>query len=244
MEALFHLLLEFLSRLVLTDKSIPIKGFTDKRNITLTFVLSFTGEFLPIQITYGGKTDRNQPRGVEFPKGFNVTQNPRHWSNEEETIKFIKHIINPRVISIGLPEDQSALLILDVFNGQCTFKVNNLLTKLNIKVVMVPANMAHLFQPLDLTVNGSAKNFMKKKFVTWYANEVKKKIEERVPIESVEIDLSLTRIKPTHALWLIELFNFWTSEEGKKTILNGWKKAGVTNILMKTEILPPKDPFM
>ena len=58
--------------------------------------------------------------------------------------------------------------------------------------------------------------------------------------ETVEIDLSLTRIKPTHALWLIELFNFLTSEEGKKMIL----KAGVTNILMKTEILPPKDPFM
>ena len=54
-----------------------------------------------------------------------------------------------------------------------------------------------------------------------YANEVKKKIEEGVPIESVEIDLSLTRIKSTHALWLIELFNFLTSEEGKKTILNG-----------------------
>ena len=103
--------------------------------------------------------------------------------------------------------------------------------------------MTHFFQPLDLTVNGSAKNFMKK-FVTWYANEVKKKIKEGVPIESVEIDLSLTSIKPTHALWLIELFNFLTSEEGKKTILNGWKNAGVTNILMKTEILPPKDPFM
>ena len=47
------------------DKSIPIKGLTDKRNITLTFVVSFTGEFLPLQIIYGGKTDRSQPRGVK-----------------------------------------------------------------------------------------------------------------------------------------------------------------------------------
>ena len=38
------------------DKSIPIKGLTDKRNITLTFVVSFTGEFLPMQIIDSGKT--------------------------------------------------------------------------------------------------------------------------------------------------------------------------------------------
>ena len=44
------------------DKSIPIKGLTDKRNITLTFVVSFTGEFLPMQIIYGGKTDRTDTK--------------------------------------------------------------------------------------------------------------------------------------------------------------------------------------
>ena len=55
------------------EKSVPIKGLTDKRNITLTFAVTFTGDFLPImQIIYEGKTDRSQPRGVVFPKGFHV----------------------------------------------------------------------------------------------------------------------------------------------------------------------------
>ena len=40
------------------------------------------------------------------------------------------------------------------------------------------------------------------------------------------------------------LIYFLTSKEGKKKILNDWKKADVTNILKKGEILPPKDPFM
>ena len=31
----------------------------------------------------------------------------------------------------------------------------------NIKLTKIPANMANLFQPLDLTVNGSAKAFLK-----------------------------------------------------------------------------------
>ena len=74
------------------EKSVPIKGLTDKRNITLTFAVTFTGDFLPMQIIYGGKTDRSQLRGVVFPKGFHVTQNEKHWSNENETINFIEQV--------------------------------------------------------------------------------------------------------------------------------------------------------
>ena len=61
------------------EKSVPIKGLTDKRNITLAFAVTFTGDFLLMQIIYGGKTNRSQPRGIVFPKGFHVTQNEKHW---------------------------------------------------------------------------------------------------------------------------------------------------------------------
>ena len=151
-----------------------------------------------------------------------------HWSNEEETIELIKHIINQRAIAarkeMGLPKNQKALLIWDVFKGQCTDKVNALLEKLNVKVVTVPANM-------------------RKKFVTWYAEEVKRKIEEGTPTEHMEVNFNLTRLKPIHAGWMIEMYNFLTSEEGRVTILNGWKKAGIAGVIKKTEV-PPKDPFV
>ena len=32
------------------SKSVPVAGHSDKRNITLTFVVSLAGEFLPMQI--------------------------------------------------------------------------------------------------------------------------------------------------------------------------------------------------
>lgn len=229
------------------EKSVPIKGLTDKRNITLTFAITFAGDFLPMQIIYGGKTDRSQPRGVVFPKGFHVTQNEKHWSNETETVNFIKTVINPYIIEkrkeLGLPADQKALLTWDVFRGQTTDHVAQLLDSLNIKVAKVPANMTHFFQPLDLTVNGAAKNFMRKKFVTWYAKEVKMQIDAGVPTESIEVDLKLTSLKALHANWLIELYNNLTTADGRETVLNGWKKSGVSAVLNKEEILPPKDPF-
>ena len=42
----------------------------------------------------------------------------------------------------------------------------------------VPNNMTHYFQPQDLTVNAVAKHFLKDKFEIWYANEVKKQLDE------------------------------------------------------------------
>ena len=102
---------------------------------------------------------------------FHVSQNEKHWSNETETVNFIEQVINPYVTDkrkeLGLPADQKALLTWDVFRGQATDHVAQIFDSLNIKVVKVPANMTHFFQPHDLTVNGSAKNFMRKKFVTW-----------------------------------------------------------------------------
>ena len=80
------------------EKSVPIKGLTDKRNITLTFVVSLSGESLPMQIINGGKTTASQPRGFQFPKGFCLSQNPKHWSNEQETLKLIDGVINPYLV--------------------------------------------------------------------------------------------------------------------------------------------------
>ena len=77
------------------SKSVPIKGLTDKHSITLNFVISLSGELLPLHIIYGGKTKANLQRGVEFPSEFSVTQSTKHWSNEQETIKLIDTIVNP-----------------------------------------------------------------------------------------------------------------------------------------------------
>ena len=44
-----------------------------------------------------------------------------------------------------------------------TQAVKNKLELLSVEQVSVPANMTHFFQPLDLTVNKVAKNFMKKR---------------------------------------------------------------------------------
>ena len=55
-----------------------------------------------------------------------------------------------------------ALLIIYVFQGQMTEPVLNILKEYNICLVIVPAIMTDIFQPLDLTVNRSVKSFFKR----------------------------------------------------------------------------------
>ena len=138
------------------DKSVSIKGLSDKRNIILTFVVTLAGDFIPLQIVYAGKTKRCHPN-FQFPSGFCIFQNPKHWSNEEETMKLIDKIIIPYIVKkrseLNLPATQKALVIWDVFKGQVTEKVLEKLKSVDCEFVAVPANMTHFFQPLNLTVN-------------------------------------------------------------------------------------------
>ena len=63
------------------SKNVPIKGVDDKRQITATFAVSSTGNVLPIQLIYTGKTRRSLPK-YEFPASFSVGFTKNHWSNQ------------------------------------------------------------------------------------------------------------------------------------------------------------------
>ena len=107
----------------------------------------------------------------------------------------------------------------------------------------VPANMTHFFQPLDLTVNGSAKTYMRKQFVTYYTAAVKQQMDSGIQLEDIEIDFRLTVLKPLHAQWMVNMFNFFTTDKGKEVITKGWKRSGITSVLDGTLFLPIEDPF-
>ena len=103
--------------------------------------------------------------------------------------------------------------------------------------------MTHFFQPLDLTVNRSAKQFMRKQFVMYYSEIVWHKLENGESVEDIEVDLRLTAINPLHARWLVSMYNFFTSNKGARIIGKGWKKAGISGLLDGTTTIPSADPF-
>ena len=147
-------------------KTIPIKGIDDKRQITATFAISMSGEFLPIQVIYEGKTKRCLPK-YTFPASFDATFSENHWSNTEKSLSFFNEIVFPHFKNVrkakGYPDEQMSLIIMDTFKGQDNDEVAKLCRKNNCALISVPHNLANKFQPLDITVNKPAKSFIKDK---------------------------------------------------------------------------------
>ena len=187
---------------------------TYRKSLTATFGITFCNSFLSIQLIYGGKTSQSIPR-TKFPESFSLSANVNNFSNTMESIKLIHEFTLPYVERerrrLG-SECQPALLITDVFRRQMTQPVWDLLKENDILLVRVPANMTHIFQPLDLTVNRSAKSFFKRKFTEWYSNELKLQLETGTKLDNIEVKLNLTTLKPLHSTWIIEFYNKMTSK--------------------------------
>ena len=131
------------------------------------------------------------------------------------------------------------MMIIDVFSGQMINLVTENLKGNNMKLTRVPVNMTNLFQPLELTINGFAKIFLKKKFAELYGSLISKQLEEEKSIEDINIVL-----KPLHAKWINEFYDYMASEESCKIISNHWKATFITEAIEQgTKDLEPLNMF-
>ena len=94
-------------------------GKDDKQQITAVIGCSMSGDVLPFQLIYEGKTSRCLP-SCNFPRGFDITCNPTHWSNEMTMLRYLDKVVFPNVAQkrdLGMSAEFPALLL---FGGQCT----------------------------------------------------------------------------------------------------------------------------
>ena len=69
--------------------------------------------------------------------------------------------------------------------------------------------------------------------MTYYSTAVKGQLDSGMALEDIEVNLRLTAIKPLHAQWLVDMYNFFTTERGQQIINAGWKKAGILGLLRR-----------
>ena len=91
----------------------------------------------PNSINLSCKNTVESATKFKFPKEFHVTKTPNHWANEETSIAFLEHVFNLYFETLREELNSSSpwLLISDVFKGQWTGNVKEIVRRSNGKMV-------------------------------------------------------------------------------------------------------------
>ena len=85
--------------------------------------------------------------------------------------------------------------------------------------------------PKEFSLSVNEKAFLKAKFTEWLSQKIEEGLSEGKDFEDIDILLILSVLKPLHASWVVDLYNYLTTTKGKVVIENGWKKPGITEAI-------------
>ena len=89
-------------------------------------------------------------------------------------------------------------------------------------MVLSPPNTTDSLQPMDLSVNRPAKDFLKRCFEEWYSEEVMKQLNGK-EVEATEIQpikLGLPMLKELGAKWLVKMTDYFA--DNPQIVVNGF----------------------
>ena len=191
-------------------------------------------------LLYQGKTDRCHAK-FAFPEGFHIYHASNHWVNEQTVKLFYENVIVPYVAHVRLEKqipDQKALLIMDNFKAHKSGYVLQPLEDSGVFVVFLPANTTNRLQPLDLSINKAAKDFLRDKFRQWYAKEVSKSLQNGLDDGIKPVDMSAGVMKELGAKWLVAFYDYTSIHP--ELVINGFKDAGIVHALENGMVGPPQ----
>lgn len=125
---------------------------------------------------------------------------------------------------LSLESTHPALVIFDRFKGQCTQNILKLLDENNIRLAIVPANCTDRLQPLDVSVNKAAKEYLRRQFQQWYSDQVCRQMDRKEAV-TVSVGLQMSVVKPLGAKWLMGLYEYMKLKP--EIVINGFKEAGI-----------------
>ena len=132
---------------------------------------------------------------------------------------------------------------MDIFKGQDNHTLKKLCAENNCDVVIVPHNLTNKFQPLDLSVNKTAKSFIQNKYNDWFADQVFTQLQNGKDPTDIKTSSKLSDLKPIHARWIVNWHHHVIKE--KEMVARGFNSVGISEAVQNVEDIYEKieNPF-
>ena len=72
---------------------------------------------------------------------------------------------------------------------------------------------------------------MRKNLSEWYSKKILQALENGCEVMDAKVDVKLTIMKPLHAKWLSEFYNYINSSDGQEITRNDWLRAGIADAI-------------
>jgi hypothetical protein len=218
------------------SKRVAVAGHDDKRQITCVVSSALSGELLPLQLVFTGKTDASHPPApanhLATQQGMHLTHTHNHWSNLDSTKDWIRHIVEPwrlrKVVEHKLAADAHVLLILDVWHVHISPTFRSWLEQQfpHYHLRFVPPNCTSELQVADVALNHPLKHAVKKRFNEYVAHTVEAAMRQPTEAEQcaqLKQMLLMSELKPRLLLWVAEAWQLLSQEN--ILIFKGWKRC-------------------
>lgn len=136
----------------------------EKTNCTVVLAITYDGSKLPPMVIFKKK---NIPK-EKFPSNIIVQCNSKGWINEEVMKIWLEKVWKKRNKESFF--NSKSLLIMDSCKAHTTSEIKMLIGKYS-KLAIIPGGLTKKLQPLDLTVNRSFKENMRRRWEDWMIAE-------------------------------------------------------------------------
>ncbi|KAF7371625.1 DDE superfamily endonuclease [Mycena venus] len=219
-------------------KQVATVGQEEKRAFTLVPSISRSGDKLPFQAIFSGKTDASLPRlgsrGYREAEGLGFKLEPSingsYWSTHKTMLKLVDDIIAPyferRKAELGLPATQCSIWAIDLWSVQRSeaFRTEMKRRHPTIIILYIPGGCTGLYQPLDVGIQRPLKQSMRhschKDVVAEATALLKhKEGEDEVDFSLIKLDTTQPTLRNRCIGWMVDAYH----AINKELVLKAWE---------------------
>ncbi|KAG9122254.1 hypothetical protein FRC07_001460 [Ceratobasidium sp. 392] len=203
------------------ERQISVLGTEEKRAFTLLVAAALSGDLLPFQAIYAGKSDRSVP-GKDCPGwseahrlGFllEYSNTTTYWSTFETMCNWVTKVLAPYFESQrakhGLPADQRCILQLDCWSVHRSTHFRDWMKENHPSILLmyVPGGCTGLFQACDVGIQRVLKIAIRNAAHADVVTETVNALQSGIKPERVVNDQSLPTLRRRSLNWIIQAYH-------------------------------------